>query len=187
MLMLLGGGGGGGKPMQQVDMASRLRVSNRSEVLKVLKDLVARKLVAKTEPENRLSPYELTESSKRTYFDLDFAEIGSAQEIEAVTRKIFDTYLKKGMFVTLASQRIRKGQDRTDLVAYDYYNETPISVEIESAAEVQSHPEHVRYNMTKWPRLGFEQCHVWSRSPKIHKIFETLEERERQGVTALVI
>ena len=104
-----------------------------------------------------------------------------------MTRDVFDTYLKKEAFVALASQKIRKDRDRTDLVVYDYDNRMPISVEIESTAEVQSHPEHVRYNMTKWPRLGFEQCHVWSKNPKIAQIFDGLDEKEKHGVRAIVI
>ena len=38
------------KPMRQVDMVSRLQVSNRSEVLEVLKAMVAHGIIAKTEP-----------------------------------------------------------------------------------------------------------------------------------------
>ena len=176
-----------GRPMQQVEMVSNLRVSNRSEVLEVLKAMVARGVITKTDPENRLSAYELTGDSRSAYFEPSFAEIGSAQEIEEFTQEVFESYVKKGMFVTPASQRIRKGTDRTDLAAYDYGNRTPISIEIESVSEVRSHPEHVRYNMTKWRKLGFEQCHVWSKNPKVHEILAGLDEKERRGVMAGVI
>jgi len=181
MLMLLE------EPHRQVDMVSKLKVSNRAEVLDILKRMTSHNMIKKTEPDNRLSPYQLTQETKTTYFEPDFKEIGSAREIESVTQQVFRTYLKKGMFVTLASQKIRKGKDRTDLVAYDYDNHIPVSVEIESVVEVQSHPEHVRYNMTKWGKLGFEQCHVWSKSTNLKKIYYGLNDKERQGVKIAVI
>jgi len=181
MLMLLK------EPMRQTDMVSRLKVSNRSEVLEVLNGMLSHGMARKTDPANRTSPYELTAEARSSYFEPDFAEVGSAKEIEALTGRVFRAYLESGKFVTVASQRIRKGQDRTDLVAYDYDNEIPISVEIESAAEVQSHPEHVRYNMVKWRRLGFEQCHVWSQSPNLQRIYDGLDDGERQGVEVAVI
>ena len=175
------------KSMQQVEMASKLKVSNRSEVLDALKDMLEHGLVQKTDSGNRLSPYELTPSARSDYFDHDFAEIGSAKEIRELTQEVFDVYVGKGMFVTPASQRIVKGQDRTDLVVYDYDNDIPISVEIESVSEVQSHPEHVKYNMTKWGKMGFEQCHVWSNSPKIHQLCDALDDEEKIGVVTGVI
>ena len=181
MLMLLEG------PKKQVEMVAKLKVPNRSEVLDVLKGMVANGMAQKSEPANRLSAYELTSKSKKAYFEPDLTEIGSAKEIDAVTKGVFDLYVAKGMFITPAPQKIKKGRDRTDLVAYDYDNQIPISVEIESEVEVQSHPEHVRYNMTKWPKMGFEQCHVWSQSPNLMKIYGSLEEKEKQGVKVAVI
>ena len=65
--------------------------------------------------------------------------------------------------------------------------QVPISVEIESSLEVQSHPEHVLYNMIKWKKMGFEQCHVWSENPRIKKIFEGMSESERRGVVVRLV
>ena len=65
---------------------------------------------------------------------------------------------------------------RPDLVAYDYSTGISVSVEIESNIEVKSHPEHVRFNMKKWPKLGFEECHVWSSSKTIEKMHKELDE-----------
>ena len=68
------------------------------------------------------------------------------------------------------------GDLRPDLVAYDYSTGISVSVEIESNIEVKSHPEHVRFNMKKWPKLGFEECHVWSSSKTIEKMHKELDE-----------
>lgn len=175
------------RPLQQMEMVSRLAVANRSEVLKILKNMLSHNLVKKTDPGNRMSTYDLTEDARAAYFEPDFGEIGSTEEIGGLTRVVFNGYLNMGMFVTVASQRIVKGQDRTDLAVYDYNNELPVSVEIESVSEVLSHPEHVRYNMLKWKKMGFGQCHVWSQNPKIRDIYDGLSNEERSGVEITVI
>ena len=180
MVMLLG------RPLQQTDMVAQLPVSNRSEVLDILKKMQADRLVRKTDPGNRMSKYELTPDARSAYFEPRFDEVGSAAEIEGLTRRVFYSYLELGMFVAVASQKVTKGRDRTDLVAYDYNNGTPISVEIESVVEVQSHPEHVRYNMVKWRDMGFGQCHVWSKSPKARQIYDRLSDEEKRGVLVTV-
>ena len=84
-----------------------------------------------------------------------------------------DYYRKKGWFVCFA---IQTGNLRPDLVAYDYSTGISVSVEIESNTEVKSHPEHVRFNMKKWQKLGFEECHVWSSSKTIEKMHKELDE-----------
>ena len=61
-------------------------------------------------------------------------------------------------------------------LAYDYSTGISVSVEIESNIEVKSHPEHVRFNMKKWQKLGFEECHVWSSSKTIEKMHKELDE-----------
>ncbi|MDE0267264.1 MAG: hypothetical protein OXK17_09700 [Thaumarchaeota archaeon] len=181
MVMLLG------KPLQQVDMVSQLPVSNRSEVLDILKKMQSDRLVRKTDPGNRMSKYELTPEARSTYFEPRFDEVGSAAEIDDLTRRVFNGYLDMGLFVAVASQKVTKGRDRTDLVAYDYEDDAPISVEIESVVEVQSHPEHVRYNMVKWRDMGFGRCHVWSKSPKVQQIYDRLSDEEKRGVRVTVI
>ena len=79
------------------------------------------------------------------------------------------------MFVAVASQKVTKGRDRTGLVAYDYEGDAPTSAEIESASGVQNHPEHVMYDMAKWAKTGFAECHIRFKSPK------TREIRKRPG------
>ena len=175
------------RPHQQVELATRLAVQNRSEVLKVLTDMLSRNLARKTDPGNRMSTYDLTADARADYFEPSFGGVGSTGEINELTHMVFNSYLNMGMFVAVASQRVVKGRDRTDLAAYDYDSELPISVEIESASEVRSHPEHVRYNMTKWRKMGFGQCHVWSKSPKIKDIYDSLSDEERGGVEITVV
>ena len=172
--------------MQQTELADQLRVQNRDEVAAALRGMVERGLVERTGMV-RTAPYALSKKAEQAYFGFDYAEVGTASDVAEVSQKAVDAYLERGLFVTVAAQRIRKGTDRTDLVAYDYERKIPISVEIESASEVQSHPEHVRYNMTKWPKLGFAECHVWSKSPKIRGILEQLDGEEKERVSVMVI
>jgi len=75
----------------------------------------------------------------------------------------------------------------TDLVAYDYLHDLPISVEIESYSEVDSHPEHVKLNMTKWRDLGFSECHIWSKNAKIQEIYDSLNDDEKKSVKIFLL
>ena len=174
------------KTLQQVNIVDRLKVSNRADVLPVLNEMMAHGLLDR--PENsRLSPYRLTWRAKKTYFDYDFGEIGTAQDVELVASRVADFYLKKEMFVAVAIQKVVKGKDRTDLIAFDYINDNPISIEIESVSEIRSHKEHVRYNMIKWRDMGFSACHVWSKSKKVREIYNTLDEKEKEDVHVFII
>ena len=173
--------------LQQGEIVKSLRASNRTDVAPILNELMAYGILNR--PENsRMSPYKLTIRGKMDYFEFKFGEIGTAQDIDSTAHKVTDYYMDMGMFVTVASQKVKKNVDRTDLIAYDYSRDIPISVEIESISEVQSHPEHVRYNMVKWRKMGFSECHVWSSSPKVKQIYEAeLDENEKEGVQVFVI
>jgi len=93
-----------------------------------------------------------------------------------------------GLFVTIALQKIEKDEDRTDLIAYSYDSDKSISVEIESTSELLSHPEHAIYNMRKWPKMGFDMCHVWSASPKLQEIYDKqITKEEAKDVSVFVI
>ena len=174
-----------GQSLQQAQIVDILRVANRTEVLPVLKDMTGRGMLERPSG-GRTAPYRLTGKAKNTYFDLDFAGVGTAGDVESLCRKAAESYMAWDMFVAVASQRISKGRDRTDLVAYNYETGIPVSVEIESASEVSSHREHVRYNMVKWRKLGFGACHVWSTSPKVREIYDTLDERDKKVVELVV-
>ena len=174
-----------GQSLQQAQIVDILRVANRTEALPVLKDMTGRGLLERPGG-GRTAPYRLTDKAKSTYFDLDFAGVGTAGDVESLCRKAAESYMAWDMFVAVASQRISKGRDRTDLVAYNYETGVPVSVEIESASEVSSHREHVRYNMVKWRKMGFGACHVWSTSPKVREIYDTLDERDKKVVELVV-
>ena len=121
----------------------------------------------------RQGKYSLTNKA-RQMFTFDASKVGTAPDIENAVKNIVSYYLKKGYFFTMAEQKIRRGEYRTDFVAYDYNTKTPISVELESKNEIMTHPEHVRLNMLKWQDLGFKKCHVWSYGSNLEQIFTEL-------------
>ena len=87
----------------------------------------------------------------------------------------------------MANQKVKKGKLRTDLVVYDYVRDIPISVEIESSAEYESHPEHVKLNMVKWKELGFKECHIWSKNAGVQKVHDSLSDEEKESVKVFVV
>lgn len=132
--------------------------------------------------------YKITAQAVKSYFELDYFKIGTADDIKHIAQQALAYYRGRGCFVTLARQDVKKGKLRTDLVAYDYDAEKPISVEIESRNEVVSHAEHVLLNMTKWEDLGFLECHVWSTNSNIDEIREVIENRQtKENVKTFVI
>ena len=132
--------------------------------------------------------YSLTKAIKSKYLTFKSNMIGTAKDIPMVTEKAVQYYLNKGYYLTIANQKIRKGKLMTDLVAYDYTTETPISVEIESDNEIKSHQfGHVKLNMVKWKDLGFKECHVWSTNPKIQTVYNSLSDEEKKSVKIFVV
>lgn len=118
--------------------------------------------------------YALSSKAKDLYFPSKFTSIGKTTDVEEVATKAYVYYLNKGFFICLANQHAQRIQNMCDLVAYDFDNDIPISVEIESRSQISNNPEQVRFNMTKWKDLGFLECHVWSKSTKLKKIRSTL-------------
>ena len=151
----------------------------------ILQNMVNKKMLSKTEGHKGV--YSLTDKTKSQLFDYSSETVGSAKDIPMMVQKVTDHYVSKGNFVTVATQKVKKGKLRTDFVAYDYEKEIPISVEIESNAESDSHKSHVKLNMVKWKQLGFKECHVWSISPKIQDVYESLTEEEKIGVKIFVV
>ena len=147
----------------------------RDDVSATLATLIDLGYVQKlSNPKTKHSPlYALTNMALDAYVNLDFYLIGRSAETPLVAQQAVDYYRKKGWFVCFA---IQTGDLRPDLVAYDYSTGISVSVEIESNIEVKSHPEHVRFNMKKWQKLGFEECHVWSSSKTIEKMHKELDE-----------
>jgi len=169
------------------DLTKNIHAKNRDDVSLILQEMLEQGLVTKLNKSRNIR-YSLSNETKKTYFTFDDTLIGTADDIPKITKKVIDSYLKKGLFVTLALQKIEKDKDRSDLVAYSYDTEQSISVEIESASELYSHPEHARYNMEKWRKMGFGMCHVWSSSPKLLEIYESQISKESQkNVEAFVV
>ncbi len=98
------------------------------------------------------------------YFPTNYSLIGQAEGIDDVADAAFDHNVSFGRFVTIAKQ---KGDDRVDMLAYDYDSKEVISIEIESKSEQSSHPEQVKYNDEKWIKMGFDSCQIWSKSKQI--------------------
>ena len=133
--------------------------------------MLEKKLIVRLNKSRKVK-YSLSQQTKKIYFTFDSKLIGTADDIPLVTKKVVESYLKKGLFVTLALQKIEKDEDRTDLIVYSYDLEKSISVEIESTSELYSHPEHAIYNMRKWKKMGFDMCHSWSSSEKLQEIYD---------------
>jgi len=166
--------------------------STHRDVLSKIEDVMIKNGLLQTVdgmgiPRNSRSDYYKITENARKYFEFNSDEIGDAKDIPEVTKAVVNYYLENGFFLAMAPQKVKKGKDRTDLVAYDYQTNSSISVEIEPLAEVMSHPEHVLYNMEKWPKLGFDKCHVWSKSPKIREIKEKLPESLKSKVQIFVL
>lgn len=142
-------------------------------------------------PSGRVGPrtvyrYELSARARDLYFPVSFGSIGSAADIDYVASTAFEHYVSSGFFVGLAIQTARQDRYACDMVAYDYETETAISIEIESVSEAGSHPERVRFNMTKWKELGFSGCHVWSKSGTPEKIRLSMGT-DAEGVTVFTV
>ncbi len=132
-----------------------LQEMNDEKKIKVVR---TRKMGSQTE-----KIYGLSEKSL-IYFPTDYSLIGQAEGINDVATAAFDHNVSFGRFVSIAKQ---KGDDRVDMLAYDYDSKEVISIEIESQSETSSHPEQVKHNGEKWIKMGFDSCQIWSKSKKI--------------------
>ncbi len=142
-------------------------------VSKILKNMVKKKIVdTGAEGEKKKRGYHIPYETRCKYMEFDPAKIGTSADIPSTTAAACSYYLKRRFFLCVATQTVKKGKMRTDLVAYDYETSTPISIEIESFAEVKRHPEHVKLNMTKWRDMGFSRCDMWSSNPNIQRIYD---------------
>jgi len=115
-----------------------------------------------------VSEYGLTEKG-RALISPDVQGIGG-EEGQALARRAIAYYHKRGTFVGEAKQT--PPGERPDLIAFDYDSGEPIDVEIESSNEVETHPEQVKHNMTKWREMGFKKLHVWTLAPAAERVKE---------------
>ena len=175
------------KSLNLTDITKNIQAKNRDYVSAILQDMLKNEYIIQIN-KSRNVKYALSKKTKKTYFDFDSRLIGTAKDIPKITRKAVEAYLEKGLFVTLALQKIEKDEDRSDLIAYSYDAKKSISVEIESASELSSHPEHTRYNMSKWKKMGFDACHLWSSSPKLSEIHESqIPDEDKKDVEVFIV
>ena len=178
-----------GEGSQQLgQITEHLQATQRDDISEILYEMVQKGLL-NTVNGSRKSKYALSDKTIQEYFMFDSKRIGTADDISHITEKAVKSYLKKGLFVTIADQTVKKDEDRTDLIAYSYDKDMAISVEIESASEITSHPEAVRKNMTKWKEMGFSAYHGWSSTDKIQDVMKStqMNSDERKNVSVFVV
>ena len=176
------------EPLQLGQITEKLKADQRDDVSDVLHGMVEKKILDVVDDENRNAKYLLADDTKLQYFTFDSTKIGTADDIPYLTEKAVNSYLKKGYFLTIADQSVKKDEDRTDLIAYSYETDKAISVEIESAAEIASHPEAARKNMVKWPDMGFAAYHGWATTDRLKEILESqIEKEKRKDVLVFVV
>ena len=175
------------KSLNLTDITKNIQANNRDEISATLQDMKEKGVIIQINKSRNIR-YALSKETKERYFDFDSKLIGTAKDIPRLTQMAVESYLKKGLFVTMALQKIEKEKDRSDIVAYSYDSGKSISVEIESASEISSHPEHTRYNMEKWKKMGFDACHLWSSSLKILEIYKSqVPEENKNNVQVFVV
>ena len=177
-----------GEPFQLGQITERLKADQRDDISDILHEMVEQKMLNILDDDNRNAKYILSNYSIEQYFTFDSTKIGTADDIPYLTKKAVSSYLQKGYFLTIADQSVKKDEDRTDLIAYSYDTDKAISVEIESAAEIASHPEAARKNMVKWPKMGFAAYHGWATTDKLKEIQKSqIEKEKRKDVLVFVV
>ncbi len=132
--------------------------------------------------------HALTDLARETYLPCSFGAIGRARGVEEAACAAFEHNVAKGRFAAIAAQGRTIGSlNSVDMIAYDYERDCARSVEVESAAEVSSHPEHVIHNMSKWEAMGFVGCDTWSDSPAVLRLREKVPEPVRSAVRCFVL
>ena len=151
----------------------------REDVAKICNKMMQDGLLERVNPDGSVSEkgkYVVTSDAKSKYLTFHPSKIGRVKDLSPLLEEVVAWYVQNGFFVGMA-QQVLGNEDRTDLVAYDYRTGEAISVEIESESEVGSHPEHVKKNMRKGKRMGFDRVHVWSYSGTIMKIAKDMATR----------
>ena len=176
------------EPLQLGQITEKLKADQRDDISEILHGMVEQKLLETLDEDNRNAKYVLSKHCIEEYFTFDSTKIGTADDIPYLTEKAVNSYLSKGYFLTIADQSVKKDEDRTDLIAYSYETDKAISVEIESASEIASHPEAARKNMVKWPKMGFVAYHGWATTDKLKEIQESqIEKEKRKDVLVFVV
>lgn len=142
--------------------------------------------VARTRKRGSVSErfYRLSGAGAREYEAPDWSAIGTAGDVAGVAGAALARYLAEGKFACVARQG--GGCEAPDLVVYDHGTRAARAVEVESRAEVTSHPEHVLHNMAKARGLGFSGCDTWSLRPHIVALRERLDPATARTVRCFV-
>ena len=172
-------------PLKLTDITKQVKAETRDDVVSILKKMMRNGIIDMDDSTRNIN-YSLSAKSVEDYFTFDHAKIGTAEDIPRVTQKVVDSYLDMDVFVTIASQYVEQGKYRPDLIGYHFDKEKSISIEIESASELTSHPEHARFNMEKWRDMGFDMCHCWSESKKLLEVYDS-QVADKDNVRAFVI
>jgi hypothetical protein len=172
-------------PLQLTEITEQVKADTRDDVVSILKKMIKNKIVEKDDSTRNVK-YFLSGKTEKNYFTFDHTNIWTAEDIPRVTQKVIKKYLDKGVFITLASQEVEKGRYRSDLIGYHFDEEKSISIEIESASELASHPEHARLNMEKWRDMGFDMCHSWSESKKLLEVYDS-QVTDKENVKAFLV
>ena len=172
-------------PLQLTEITEKIRAETRDDVVSILKKMEKHKIIEKDDSTRNIK-YFLSKKTIQDYFTFDPKKIGSAEDIPRITQKVVKNYLEKGIFISMSSQQIEKDKYRSDLIGYHFDEEKSISIEIESASELASHPEHARLNMEKWRDMGFDMCHCWSESKRLTEIYDS-QVTDKENVKAFVI
>lgn len=121
--------------------------------------------------------YKLGAKALRAYFNPDFSRVAPSAEGQALARRAFEAHLSPVELVCAAEQHV--GERAPDLVSYNYKTMTATAIEIESTTEIETHPEQIKRNVTKWSELGFNRCEVWfhrKHEAKLRKLLGSLVE-----------
>ena len=159
------------KPRTLKEITSLFLGVPRDDVSRTCGMMVQDGLLCRVDPDGRktdgIGRYLTTQKAKSKYMTFDPGDIGKTGEVAALTEEVVAWYLERDYYVAMAKQNPWLGKDRADLVAYSYDTGKAISVEIESKSELGSHLEQAEKNMAKWPKMGFDKCHMWSYDDKI--------------------
>ena len=111
------------KPLRLTQITERLEAKTRDDVVLILKKMIKDGLLQSDESTRNVK-YFLSDKTIKNYFTFDPKDIGSADDIPKITKKVIKNYLDMGLFLTIADQKIEKDEDRTDFIAYSYDSDT---------------------------------------------------------------
>ena len=162
-------------PCRLKDLTPMFDGTHRDEISAICTRMETNRMLTKTG-----TVYAMSDYARKTWFDLNPNAIGKTTDINECMQRCIKHHLSKNHFIGLAGQKVRKGKNRTDLIAYDYKAMKSISIEIESISEAKSNKQQVVKNMLKWTELNFHECEVWSFNKIIQEAYDEQKALETQ-------